>query len=93
MYDDLASVGSAQELLYISSLGTEEYLIGYQRADNESPWFWRDGNPSTYEFSSFDQSGTGTDVVVQFNGSSGNVSQWLAVESSYNARFVCSKTF
>jgi hypothetical protein len=93
MYDDLASVGSAQELLYISSLGTEEYLIGYQRANNQSPWVWRDGNPSTYEFSSFSQPTAGTNVVVQFNGSSGNVSQWLAVESSYDARFVCSKTF
>ena len=94
-YDDLASIHSISENTFAANLASNSFLIGYNRNANGQPWTWRDGTNTTYEFSSFDQSGSGTltDTVVEFSGSSSNVSQWRGVAANVATKFMCSRTF
>ena len=75
-YDDLASIDSASEMNFAASLASSNFLIGYFRNSNFQSWSWMDGSTGTYEFSSFNQSASGTltNTVVEFSGSSGNIS-------------------
>ncbi len=94
-YDELASIHSLAEMTFAASLASSQFIIGYHRDDNSQPWEWRDGTTGSYEYSSFSETGAGqlTDVLVEFSGSSSNISQWTAIESDLSTAFMCSKTF
>ena len=94
-YDDLASIHSISENTFAANLASNSFLIGYNRNANGESWTWIDGTNTTYEFSSFDQSGSGTltDTVVDFSGSSSNVSRWRAVTANTDTKVMCSRTF